>query len=191
VIFTATLMYDETFDSFKWLFETFVKAHNSKEPKTIYTDQDISMGRAVKEVFTNTWHGLCTFHIMQNAIKHLPAYEGSSILSDFSACMYEYEDQEIFEKEFDTIRSKMQEQRWLDSIYKVKKWAECYMSDVYTLGMRSTQLSESLNSDLKDHFKSGFDILRFQKHFEKSSARQKDKELMSLFDSMKNYQDLR
>jgi hypothetical protein len=77
-------------------------------------------------------------HISHNAIKHLPAYEGSSILSDFSACMYEYEDQEIFEKEFDTT-SKMQEQRWLDSIYKVKeKWAECYMSNVYTLKMRST-----------------------------------------------------
>jgi hypothetical protein len=64
VIFSAALMYDETFDSFKWLFETFVKAHNGKQPKTIYMDQDIAMKKAVKEVFINTWHGLCTFHIL-------------------------------------------------------------------------------------------------------------------------------
>ena len=46
--------------------------------------------------------------------------------------------------------SKVDTQTWLDSIYKLKeKWAECYMRDVFTLGMRSTQLSESLNNDLK------------------------------------------
>jgi zinc finger SWIM domain-containing protein 3 len=71
VVFGAALMYDETFESFKWLFETFVKAHNGQQPKTFYIDQDAAMGKAVAEVFTGAWHGLCTFHIMQNAIKHL------------------------------------------------------------------------------------------------------------------------
>ena len=51
VIFGAILMYDETFESFKWLFETFLKAYNGKQPKTIYTDQDAAMGKTVKEVF--------------------------------------------------------------------------------------------------------------------------------------------
>ena len=71
MIFGAVLMYDETFESFKWLFETFLKAHNGKQPKTIYTDQDAAMGKAIKEVFLESWHGLCIFHIMQNAVKHL------------------------------------------------------------------------------------------------------------------------
>jgi zinc finger SWIM domain-containing protein 3 len=71
VVFGATLMYDETFESFKWLFETFLKSHNGQQPKTFYTDQDAAMGKAVSQVFTETWHGLCTFHIMQNAVKHL------------------------------------------------------------------------------------------------------------------------
>jgi zinc finger SWIM domain-containing protein 3 len=35
------------------------------------------------------------------------------------------------------------------------------MKDVFSLGMRSTQLSESLNSELKRHFKFDFDIIRF------------------------------
>jgi zinc finger SWIM domain-containing protein 3 len=61
MVFGVVLMYNETFKSFKWLFETFLRAHNDKEPKTIYTDQDYAMG---KEVFLETWYGLCTFHIM-------------------------------------------------------------------------------------------------------------------------------
>jgi hypothetical protein len=40
VVFGAALMNDETFESFKWLFETFVEAHNGKQLKTFYTDQN-------------------------------------------------------------------------------------------------------------------------------------------------------
>ncbi|KAL6646596.1 hypothetical protein ACP70R_015673 [Stipagrostis hirtigluma subsp. patula] len=189
VVFGAALMYDETFKSFKWLFETFLKAHNGKQPKTFYTDQDSAMGKAVEEVFLEAWHGLCTFHIMQNAIKHLPQprneeNEDSNILSDFSACMYEYEDKNKFEEEFKIMRTKAHKQTWLDSIYKLKeKWAECYMKDIFTLRMRSTQLSESLNNDLKIHFKSDFDILRFFKHFERVVQGKRNNELNSEFDS--------
>lgn len=125
------------------------------------------MGKAIKKVFLESWHGLCTFHIMQNAVKHVAELEDEessnspkqtaednkeerSILADFSACMFEYEDEETFEQAFSTIRAKASKQSWLDSIYKVKeKWAECYMKDVFTLGMRSTQLSESVNSELR------------------------------------------
>ena len=84
------------------------------------------------------------------------------------------------------MRTKVSKQTWLDSIYKVReKWAECYMKDVFTLGIRSTQLSESLNSDLKRHFKSDFDIIRFLKHFERVVEYKRKKELQSEFESRK------
>jgi zinc finger SWIM domain-containing protein 3 len=64
----------------------------------------------------------------------------------------EYDDKLPFEEAFCTMRGKVQKQTWFDSIYKVKeKWAECYMRDAFTLGMRSTQLCESLNNDLKHY----------------------------------------
>ncbi|XP_059654368.1 protein FAR1-RELATED SEQUENCE 5-like [Cornus florida] len=37
-VFGAALMYDETSDSFVWLFDTFLKAMPGKIPKTILTD---------------------------------------------------------------------------------------------------------------------------------------------------------
>jgi len=58
VVFCVVLMYDETFESLKWVFETFLRAHNVKQPKTIYTDQDYAMGKLVKEVFSEAWHGM-------------------------------------------------------------------------------------------------------------------------------------
>jgi zinc finger SWIM domain-containing protein 3 len=164
------------------------------------------MGKAIKNVFTESYHGLCTFHIMQNAIKHLSVKgqeeeeeeeeeeceddqedEEPHILSDFSACMYGYEDKETFEEAFDIMRTKVHKQTWLDSIYKVKeKWAECYMRDVFSLGVRSTQLSESFNNALKNHLKSDFDIVRFLRHFERAVDDKRTKELESEFEARKN-----
>ena len=202
-IFGAVILFDETEDSFTWLFETFLAAHNGRQPRTIFTDQDAAMGKSIPKVLTESYHGPCTFHIMQNAVKHLCSVKGqgndegeegedrdededeeSHILSDFSACMYGYEDKTKFEEAFDILRSKVHNQTWLDSIYKVKeKWAECYMRDVFSLGVRSTQLSESFNNSLKNHLKSDFDIIRFLKHFERSVQEKRDKELESEFDA--------
>jgi hypothetical protein len=54
VIFEAALLYDETESSFKWLFEAFLEAHKQKHPRTIYTDQDMSMKNAISMVFPNS-----------------------------------------------------------------------------------------------------------------------------------------
>jgi hypothetical protein len=190
LVFGAALMYDETFESFKWLFETFLSCHNHKKPKTIFTDQDFAMGKVIAVVFSESWHGLCTFHILQNDVKHLRRLKNddSSILSDFRACMYEYEDVEKFEEVFSKIRGKVHNHNWLDSIYMLKeKWVECFMRNVHTLGMRSTQLSESFNSDIKDYLNSELNIVRFFSHFERVVQGKRDKEIASEFESRKKF----
>ncbi|KAG2609753.1 hypothetical protein PVAP13_4KG086466 [Panicum virgatum] len=174
---------------------TFIAAHNGKQPRTIFTDQDAAMGKAILKVFTESYHGLCTFHIMQNVVKHLSSAkdqdggteegeegegegegedEESHILSDFSACMYGYEDKVEFQEAFDIMRTKVKE-----------KWAECFMRDVFSLGVRSTQLSESFNNALKNHLKSDFDIVHFLKHFERTVEDKRAKELEFEFEARK------
>jgi zinc finger SWIM domain-containing protein 3 len=34
------------------------------------------MGKAIGKVFTESYHGLCTFHIMQNIFMHLSPMKG-------------------------------------------------------------------------------------------------------------------
>jgi zinc finger SWIM domain-containing protein 3 len=84
------------------------------------------------------------------------------------------------------MQSKVKKGSWLDGIYKLKhKWAYCYMKDVFTLGMRSTQLSESFNKDLKQHLKFNLDIVRFFKHFERAVQEKREKEVKSEHEARK------
>ena len=58
-----------------------------------------------------------------------------------------------------------------------EKWAECYMRNVFTLGMRSTQLSEIFNSDIKSHLKLDYDIIQFLKYFKRAVQGKRNNEL--------------
>ncbi len=49
-IFGAALLYDETANSFVWLFKTFLNVMSGKKPKTILTDEDAAMAKAIKIV---------------------------------------------------------------------------------------------------------------------------------------------
>ena len=69
------------------------------------------------------------------------------------------------------------------------------MLDVFSIGMRSTQLSESLNNALKMHLKSDLDIVRFLKRVEHVVEDKRERELQascteqtqaSLFSQKKN-----
>ncbi|KAM0979672.1 hypothetical protein ACFX13_015772 [Malus domestica] len=64
-------MYDETATSFSWLFKTFFKAISSKALRTIFTNQDLAMAKAILEVMPQTCHRLCLWHMMQNACKNV------------------------------------------------------------------------------------------------------------------------
>ncbi|KAK2972543.1 hypothetical protein RJ640_014267 [Escallonia rubra] len=128
------------------------------------------MGNAISVVMLEVRHGLCTFHIMQNAIKHLGNLmkDDSCFLSDFKALMFEYEDMTKFEKEWEALlkKYKVHGHSWLERTYALKeKWARCYMKTTVTLGVRSTQLSESMNVKLKKSLKSKLDIPTFFKLF--------------------------
>lgn len=46
-IFGGALMYDETAESFIWLFESVLKAISNKALKTIFKDQDAAMAKAI------------------------------------------------------------------------------------------------------------------------------------------------
>ncbi|XP_042510929.1 protein FAR1-RELATED SEQUENCE 5-like isoform X2 [Macadamia integrifolia] len=188
IIFGAVLLYDETVDSFKWLFEAFLKANGQKKPITIFTDQDAAMEKAIAEVLPDTCHRLCTWHLMQNGIKHLGNMmkDGSDFLADLKKCVFHYDDELQFENAWGKLRSDypVEDSSWLDCIYGLKdKWAKCYMKKTLTIGMWNTKLSESINGDLKDFLRSSLDVVQFFKHFERVVANKRAKELEAEFDA--------
>nr|KYP48164.1 Protein FAR1-RELATED SEQUENCE 5 [Cajanus cajan] len=189
VIFGATLLYDETTESFKWLFETFLEAHNQQKPQTIFTDQDQAMAKALFEVMLETRHGLCTWHLLQNGIKHLGNLMkgGSYFLRDFKKCMYDLDTKEEFEIAWNRLITdySVHDNNGIKSVYAIKeKWASCYMKEIFTLGMRSTQLSESLNSNFKSCMNPNVDIIQFFKHFERVVEEKRYNELTYEYESL-------
>ncbi|CAN0837068.1 Protein FAR1-RELATED SEQUENCE 5, partial [Linum grandiflorum] len=69
IIFGAALLFDEKTETFEWLFDTFLKCMGGKKPKSIFTDQAAAIAAGIRTHFPlpDTYHGLCTFHIHENA----------------------------------------------------------------------------------------------------------------------------
>ncbi|CAH9054178.1 unnamed protein product [Cuscuta epithymum] len=68
ITFAVGLLSKEDVESYVWLFRCFLNAMG-REPKCIITDQDPSMKIAIPQVFTNTCHRFCMWHIMEKVSK--------------------------------------------------------------------------------------------------------------------------
>ncbi|XP_027088713.1 protein FAR1-RELATED SEQUENCE 5-like [Coffea arabica] len=124
MIFGAALMYDETIDSFKWVFGTFLEAMCGKRPSTILTDQDHDMAVTLSVVLPETFHGLCTFHITHNFMKHLGNHykENSDLPYMFGACLYAIEKVEQFNRLWEAMVKKynLENNEWLSGLYRIR-----------------------------------------------------------------------
>lgn len=65
ITFAGCFIAKEDVDSFEWVFRTFLKAMNGKEPYCLITDQDPAMGIAIPKVFKSCQHRFCMWHIMK------------------------------------------------------------------------------------------------------------------------------
>jgi zinc finger SWIM domain-containing protein 3 len=182
------LLYDETVPPFQWLFETFLQATGGEKPKTILTDQDAAMAKAISLVMPETFHGLCTWHIRQNAIRHVNHLyqKNSQFNSDFEACIDLHEEEGEFLKAWDSllVEHNVLEGSWLHMIFQLKeKWAWTYVRKTFIAGMRSTQLSESFNADLKNYLKSDLNLVQFFTHFKRAVNAKRNNESEAEYDS--------
>ncbi|XP_074290430.1 protein FAR1-RELATED SEQUENCE 5-like [Silene latifolia] len=65
IIFGAGLMGDESIECYTWLFKTILEAMGGCQPRIIITDHDKSEKSVVPEVFKESTHRLCMWHIMK------------------------------------------------------------------------------------------------------------------------------
>ncbi|CAN1187134.1 Protein FAR1-RELATED SEQUENCE 7 [Linum perenne] len=146
-------MYDETAESFQWLFHTFLRCMKGKKPETIFTDQDAAMAVAIREEMPDIFHGLCTFHILQNARRNL----GTSLFNqelvrrllllfynvdseaDFN-CVWTHMIKDCFPGYGLEVHS-----RCAYILRFHTQWSSAWVRMHYTKGMVSTQLVESCN----------------------------------------------
>nr|KYP70189.1 Protein FAR1-RELATED SEQUENCE 4 [Cajanus cajan] len=181
IIFGAALLYDGTAKSFIWLFNTFAKAMSEKKPKTILTDQDAAMAKALALVWTEICHRLCIWHLYQNALKKLSIVFGKfqDFSKDFNKCIYEYEEEEEFIIAWSNMLEKydLKDNSWLKQTFALKeKWALVYGRENFCADMTTTQRNESMNNVIKKYVSYQHDLLRFFHHFQRMVEDRRDEE---------------
>lgn len=99
IVFGFALLSYETEQMYTWLLETFLAAMDRKQPKTVITDGDKAMRKAISKKFPQAKHRLCCWHIGRNA----QANVNKEFTSDFRRCMLRPYTQERFEKKWKEI----------------------------------------------------------------------------------------
>lgn len=187
VIFGTALLYDETVESFKWLFQTFIEAMSGKKPKTILTDQDAVMTEAIGSVFQGTHHRTCVWHVYQNALKQLSyMFVGSSsFVSDLSSCFFDQEEEDDFSNAWKAMLDLhgLWENEYLHGIYDDReKWAISYGRHIFSADIKSALRCEFFTSNLRKHLKPDSDVISLIKHLAKVVNDLHYKELEASYD---------
>uniref|UniRef100_A0A1S3Y580 Protein FAR1-RELATED SEQUENCE 5-like n=1 Tax=Nicotiana tabacum TaxID=4097 RepID=A0A1S3Y580_TOBAC len=163
IIFGCAFLSDESAESFKWLFSTFLKSMGGIAPKTIITDQVQAMAIAIREVMSGTRHRLCQWHISQNAPSHLGSLKNDKGFSKlFNKCMSECDSITEFDKTWEMMLTmhNVEEHKWLKNLYNIRHmWSTAFNNDVFSAGLKATSRSESTN-----HVLNGFGDLSTYLH---------------------------
>ncbi|XP_015627310.1 protein FAR1-RELATED SEQUENCE 5 isoform X1 [Oryza sativa Japonica Group] len=172
VLLGMALMYDDSLESFQWLFETFLHAMSGQAPRTVFSRQDAIVSKAISLVMPDTCHAICTWNLKQSAksnLNHLIRGD-CGFIKEFKACINDYEEEVEFFTAWEAMISKynLHNNVWLQKVFEEKeKWARPYTKWIFSAGMKNTQLNERLHSDVRDYLKSDVDIISFLKHLKK------------------------
>jgi zinc finger SWIM domain-containing protein 3 len=131
IIFAAALLFDDTVESLKWLFNTFLEAMSGKKPKVILTDQDAAIAEAVNSILPETSHRICVWQMYQNVLKHLShlVKDIESFSCDFRSCIYDSNYEEAFVHAWEGLLDKygLQQNEWLRWMFREReKWSIVY-----------------------------------------------------------------
>ncbi|KAG9458416.1 hypothetical protein H6P81_002924 [Aristolochia fimbriata] len=147
------------------------------------------MAKAIAIVLPESPHRLCTWHIFQNATKHLGSvfHRFPQFKLDFSRCIYEFEIEidflEAWEKMLDEYN--LRGNSWLEDLFKEKyKWAMVYGRHTFCANLRSTQRSETFNSLMRKYLNSRLHPMHFFEQFDRLIEDRRHEELQADFRSI-------
>ncbi|KAG4128633.1 hypothetical protein ERO13_D09G032200v2 [Gossypium hirsutum] len=191
VIFGAALLYDETVDSFKWLFQKFLEAMSGKKPKTILTDQDEIVSEAISSILPDINQRVCVWHVYQRALKQLShMFIGSPpFVNDLLSCFFDLEEEEGFIASWNHMMDLhgLWGNEWLNKIFETREqWAIAYKRHIFCADIKSVQLRGSFILNLKKYLKSDSDVLSFLKQLGKMVNDWHYKELEANYDMSQN-----
>ncbi|EOX98949.1 FAR1-related sequence 5 [Theobroma cacao] len=189
VLFGCAFLINESEASFIWLFKTWLIAMSGRPPVSITTDHDAVIRSAVMQVFPETRHRFCKWHIFKKCqeklsqvfLKH-PTFE-----ADFHKCVNLPESIEEFESCWLSLvdRYELRDHEWLQIIYNDRRqWVPVYLRDTFFAEMSITQRSDSMNSYFDGFVNASTNLNQFFKLYEKALESRNEKEVKADYGTM-------
>ncbi|GFP93230.1 protein far1-related sequence 3 [Phtheirospermum japonicum] len=179
ILFGCALLLDESEASFAWVFKTWLSAMNNRPPVSLTTDQDRAIKAAVHQVFPETRHCICKWHILregQERLAHIylahPSFYG-----ELYSCINFSETIEDFELSWNSILDKydIQKNEWLQAVYSARKqWAPVYFRDTFFAALSSNHGVSSFFDGYVNHQTT---IPMFFKQYERALENSLEKEI--------------
>ena len=171
-LFGCAILQNESAETFEWLFRTFLKCMGGKCPKTIITDQDAAMAKAIPAVFLDAIHRNCLFHVVKKAEEKHPRSFGKipnlhNEFKDtihFSLTVAEFESswQEMIEK-YGVNNLKYLKTMWENRA----KFVPVFFKNNFFPFIHSTARSEGTNAIFKDNVCSTYSVSSFLSEYDK------------------------
>uniref|UniRef100_A0A2P2KQJ6 Protein FAR1-RELATED SEQUENCE n=1 Tax=Rhizophora mucronata TaxID=61149 RepID=A0A2P2KQJ6_RHIMU len=152
----CALIADESKSTYVWLMQAWLRAMGGHAPRVILTDQDNALKEAVAEVFPNSRHCFCLWHILRKIPEKLShvVRQHENFTSKFNKCILKSWTSDEFEKKWWKMveRFHLRNDEWFQSLYDDRqKWIPTYMTGNFLAGMSTPQRLESINSFLDKH----------------------------------------
>lgn len=186
VLFGCALLLDESESSFTWLFKTWLSAMNDRPPVSITTDQDRAIQAAVAEVFPETRHSICKWHILREGQERLAHIylANPSFYGELYSCINFSETIEDFESSWVSLldRYDLLRNDWLQAVYNARKqWAPVYFRGTFFAAIFSNQ---GVSSFFDGYVNQQTSIPLFFKLYERALEHSLEKEIQADYDTM-------
>lgn len=189
VLFGCALLINESEASFLWLFKTWLIAMSGRPPLSITTEHDRVISLAITQVFPDTRHRFCKWHIFKECQEKLSYVHCEH--SNFEAELHKFvnltESVEEFESCWLSLIDKydLREHQWLQLIYADRRqWVPVYLRDTFFAEISITQRSDSMNSYFDGYVNASTTLLLFVKQYEKALESRYEKEVKADYDTI-------
>ncbi|RYR28018.1 hypothetical protein Ahy_B01g052118 [Arachis hypogaea] len=166
----CSLMKNEEIESFKWLFQCWLRCMGGNAPKGFLTDQCASMKRALQACMPTTIHRWCIWHIMKKIPSKLNGYKGhADIEQEMSQVVWNSHSKDSFDRNWNDflLNFGLVDNKWLSDLYEDHHiWVPIYLDHHFWAGMRSTQRSESMHSFFNKFIIRNSSLIQFVKQYD-------------------------
>ncbi|XP_052619601.1 protein FAR1-RELATED SEQUENCE 5-like [Lactuca sativa] len=176
----SRLLSNESIESYSWLLKAFLKTHG-KEPTLVLTDQDAAIKQAVENMFCNSKHRLCMWHIMKKLKKKISddLFTNTDFRKRFSKLVWDINmEPDVFEVKWGLLMKEfnLEDTRWFKDMFTIRdSWIPGYFSDIPMCGlMKTISRSESMNSFFNTYSESGNLLLNFMMNYDTTIQKQRN-----------------